>query len=285
MGIFNKNSKIGIIYNIKKSIISFCEASHLAIAHKDSYLKLFRERTLIRNSFRKHGFYCLHPVRMDIWKLYYGTAYFKAKFFDQSVKKWRPVFIKMQGPLLTDCYQNELIVNSYLNDVSPFLASHTIKILDTFILNSNSFIIYEYCHLKDVSSLDSINGEVRRFLEEYDRTGIIHTDLGLSNMGWCNGDFFVFDYGTALCPRSNHIRVRMTGDAYNHLEKIVPDAKKRFLNPCFYYDDGIHLTGTNHSSNYIVSDRKSVIARLGNQYYQYCCQRQRSILLISREDI
>lgn len=238
----------------------------------------FSEFPVINTECKKRNVIRLRPAHMGIWKLKYGTAYYSGFLRDeQALTK---VFIKIQGPLLQDCFSNEIIVNNYIKECSEYLYQRCPKIISSFSTGEHTVIIYEYMTLGSVNNSAAFQSALLSTLDEYRRIGVIHTDFGLSNMGEKDGRYFFFDYGTALCPDSDCIRIRQE---YNHIDK-APDRVKQLLDGVnYYYDDAVHFGITCKECNYIVGNGTLFLAELGGKRIWYRATGTRKIKILKKE--
>ena len=269
-----------IIKTIKAFISQFADVLLLAWADRKKYWQFFfYEFPVINTECKRQNVIRLRPAHMGLWKLKYGTAYYSGLLRNgQGLSK---VFIKIQGPLLQDCFSNEITVNRYIKEYSDYLYQRCPKIISSFSAGEHTVIIYEYMTLEPVSDTAAFQSALSAVLDEYRRIGIVHTDFGLSNMGEKDGRYFFFDYGTALCPDSDCIRIRQE---YNHIDK-APDRVKQMLDDAnYYYDDAVHFGIMCKECNFIVGNDTQFLADLGGKRIWYRASGTRTIKILKKEE-
>ena len=257
---------------MKKQIIKVIEFIALIVKHRRFYLKyLFKDKKVIYKELKKNGISRIKPVSRTQWKLWYNTCYYKGVFKDgtDAVK----VFIKSNSHLLSDCVNNEEIVNRYIKQSSEYLYSHSPRFIKKIIVNDHYITIYEYLKIEPAANSPELDGEIRKAVDEYTRVGILHTDFGCVNIGITEGKYCFFDYGTSLCPESNNIRLRNCKN-YNHKDEATASALELIPDPDYYYDDLIHIgkqiEGIDRNEiNFIIGKGETYIARLAGETIRY----------------
>ena len=264
---------------IRQKLIKIYDSFLLFWKNKSIYAIFFyKAYPRIVSALKKRGVNRIIPTNMHIWKLSYGTAYLKGKLNRNNTK----IFVKIQGPLLHDCFNNEIVVNEYIDNNSAFLSDLKPKILDFFSIGEKDIIVYEYVALKAPQKNEDLLTVVLKVIDEFKRIGIIHTDFGLGNIGVQGNTFFFFDYGTSICPLSDNIRIR-TGPEYNHIERITERAASCSSDPQYYYDDATHFGIERQDCNFLVGNQEVCFARLGDMTKKYLVFKKDAMLFISQE--
>lgn len=267
------------IRKLKSSYSHFVDAVLLLWKDKKDYWDFFtKELQQISSECKRREIYKLRPIHMEVWKLKYGTAYFSGELC--KAHNTQKVFIKIQGPLLKDCFANEVTVNHYIKEHSEYLYERCPKVIDSFCIGKHYLIIYEFLLLAPVSNDEEFLNTVSETLEEYRRVGIVHTDFGLSNMGQIDGKNYFFDYGTAICPESDSIRIRLN---YNHIDMISMQAKQQINGATYYYDDAVHFGIQHKECNYIVGDSSIFFAVLCGKVLRFKASESNGVKLLKKE--
>ena len=265
---------------MKAYISNLLDALLLFRKYRGAYFRFFaHDMADVRAECKRRNIRRLSPAHLEAWKLQYGTAYFRGVMTSED-RAGTKVFIKVQGPKLLDCFFNEVIVNKYIYDHSPFLSAMMPALLDSFESGGFNALVYEHLKIESVHDLNKFHEMVGKVLDEYRRIGIIHTDFGLSNMGEINGQYYFFDYGTAICPRSDTIRIRSN---YNHLDMITERAKNALKDAAFYYDDAVHFGISHNDCNYLAGDASCFIADLGNEVVKYHVMKQGNLYYMHKQ--
>lgn len=273
---------------MKKTIITLIENIYLIKKYWKYYLRFYlKDKRKITKALKSKGLFNIKPTSKDNWKIWYDCFYFSANIYDENKNK-KSVFVKVMGSLLKECYENEILLNEYIKNNSPYLYERTPNVY--FGLNFENFysIVYDFVKFESPIRNDRFTKEVNKTLNEYLKCAILHTDFGIVNIGINNGKYWFFDYGTSLCPLSNEIRIR-NSEQYNHLDKITPQAAKLIPQPDFYYDDAAHLKiqdYDNSNLNFIVGKKDVYYAKLGETIYKYRLKQQssgRGVCLLVKE--
>lgn len=265
--------------NKLKSIYSnLVNRIYLLTEYKKYYIKYyFKNKKTIYKTLKKHGLFEITPVHKDIWKLWYNTSYY------QGVIGNKKVFIKVMGELLQDCYDNEILVNKYIDDNSSWLKGRKPKLIDSFEVDDLYILVYENLPLRDIVITESTTEDIKKAIIEFNKIGILHTDFGLSNIASFENKVMFIDYGTSLCPKSNFIRIR-NGENYNHINNIIPTAKRICEDANFYYDDATHIGINNFGerTNFLVGNGKVFYARLGSNLFKYKLKYNGDVYLLEK---
>ena len=252
--------------NFKSIMRKYIELFSLYKKHWRSYGKYYTsQKATLYKIFKSRGITNIKPTGKSDWKIWYGTCYFKGEMNNEVV------FIKVQGSNLLDCFENERKLNLYIDQTSQFLAQRKPQLYLDFIVDDFYVFVFKHIRIDRVRSDNSLVESVQMALNEYSRIGLLHSDFGLVNIGNCDGNVCFFDYGTSIFPDSDKVRVR-NSPTYNHLEKILPQAKSLINEPDFYYDDAVHcgLDGLNRENvNFLVGKNDLYYARLGKKIYKY----------------
>lgn len=256
---------------MKKTISKYLDFVILLNKYKKDYFNYyFHNKHKIYKELKNKGIYSIKPSNKDNWKLWYNTCYLSGYISDNNNNRV-PVFIKIMGPLLKDCFENEKVVNRYILENSEYLSERLPKILFDIVIGDFYILVYDYLDMKAVEVSAELSSAIERAISEYSKIGILHTDFGIINIGINNNKYIFFDYGTSLCPHSNNIRVRKY-DKYNHLDKVTNSALSIIEKPDFYYDDVIHcdIKDINTSDvNFLVGKDDIYYAKLGTNIYKY----------------
>lgn len=258
---------------LKNQAIRFYEFVLLLWRNKKHYIRFyFKEKRNLYRKINEKGINRIKPHSRADWKVNYKCVYFSGLKKDSQGNNIK-VFVKSLGPFLEDCYNNEIIVNKFIEENSDLLSSCMPHIYDYFVIDDYYFIVSEFINIKHIDYSDELEKAVDGIINEYNRIGIIHTDFSLSNIGKHNNKIYFFDYGTAICPLSNNIRIRNQAE-YNHLSQISSSAKKIFDDPDFYYEDSLYfgLKKNSKKNNYIVGKGDCYCVKLGNTFYNYRIQ-------------
>ena len=258
---------------IKKLISIYVDRYYLVKTHRKDYLNYYKYgKGQIYSTLKGKGIINIKPINKHIWKLWYNTCYFSGELKTDKKR----VFVKVMGKYGLDCYENEVIVNKYIEKNSAFLSERMPKILFSCKTDDYYFIVYSYLELSDITLNDDFYKELNKTIEEYSRIGILHTDFGLTNMGYKDGKYYFIDYGTSLCPESDNIRFRNQSN-YNHIDRMSSEAKMLIDTPDFYYDDLSNLDlalKKEDNVNFIVSKQDIAYAKLGERIYKYKVKRR-----------
>ena len=261
-------------------LLRIFDSLSLVLENKQDYFSFYTKTySKIVNELKNRKIYHVRATHMYIWKLSYGTAYFKANLKAAS----QEVFIKVQGPLLLDCFNNELVVNKYIDQTSEFLSRRKPVILDSFSVDDNNIIVYEYIPFEECSMSDGLRVEISEVLNEYKRIGVIHTDFGMGNIGKKGEKYYFLDYGTSICSRSNNLRLRL-GPGYNHIDNITEEAGNYLTNPCYYYDDATHLGIERTNGCFLVGNDEVCYVRLGDSTKKYHVYKRGSLYFLTQFD-
>lgn len=258
---------------IKKLISIYVDRYYLVKTHRKDYLNYYKYgKGQIYSTLKGKGIINIKPINKHIWKLWYNTCYFSGELKTDKKR----VFVKVMGKYGLDCFENEVIVNKYIEKNSAFLSERMPKILFSCKTDDYYFIVYSYLELSDITLNDDFYKELNKTIEEYSRIGILHTDFGLTNMGYKDGKYYFIDYGTSLCPESDNIRFRNQSN-YNHIDRMSSEAKMLIDTPDFYYDDLSNLDlalKKEDNVNFIVSKQDIAYAKLGERIYKYKVKRR-----------
>ncbi len=256
---------------MKKRIIKIIENLYLHKKHWKAYCRYyFLHRRKIKKLLKKHNVAKLRPISKNNWKLWYNTCYFKG-LLKNATEGDRAVFVKIQGPSLFDCFENEKVLNSYIDEQSEFLSARKPRLFFDLVVDDYYIFVFDFIDIDFIEANTELSKLVQKALDEYTKIGVLHTDFGLINMGVVGNDTFFIDYGTSLCPESDRIRIRNLG-SYNHLDKILPQAKALVSDPDYYYDDAVHCGLRNldrNNVNFLVGKGDIVYAKLGEKTYKY----------------
>ena len=231
-------------------------------SYSDYYLK---NRKIIYSFLREKRITNIKPVHKEIWKLWYNTSYYIGKYNGKSI------FIKVMGNLLKDCFDNEILVNKYIDDNSKWLKNRKPELLFGLNLDNLYILVYENIDMKDIKLSQSVENDIKIAMKEFSRIGILHTDFGLTNIASFENKTLFIGYGTLLCPDSNMIRIRNDAN-YNHLSKLSKEAREICNDADFYYDDATHIDvdmSENDNINFLVGKDDCYYAKLGTIINQY----------------
>ena len=248
---------------LRRRIIYMIELASLFGRHKKSYIDYFlNKRTGLYTYLEHHGCSNIKAVQLLEWKIWYGSYYFKAMFNGERV------FIKVTAGCTNDGYLNELICNNYIKNNSPFLAERTPKVLLNFVEEDYHVIVFEYFDICQEIKQDDLKNAVCEFCKEYSRIGVIHQDIKPSNLTMHNGKYCMIDYGYAICPDSNNMRIKRE----NYIEDISDTGRDTLDNADFYYDDVV-ASGIKNARrdevNFIVGRKNEYFIRLAGVVYEY----------------
>lgn len=238
----------------------------LLIKYKSFYFNYyFKNKKKIYMALKDSGVSNIKPIHKEIWKLWYNTSYYTA------VSNGRSVFIKVMGELLQDCFNNEILVNKYIDDNSLWLEKRKPKLLHNIALDELYILIYENLHMENITLTESVKEDVKKAIKEYNRIGILHTDFGLTNIAKYDNKTLFIDYGTSICLQSNMIRIRNESN-YNHIDRITDQAKDLCENADFYYDDAVHVgvdMPKTENINFLVGQGDLFYVKLGTQFIKF----------------
>lgn len=264
---------------MRKEIINFIELMNLFHTHKREYIDYFlKKRSNLYKCLREHGCRDIEVVQPLEWKVWYGSYYFR------GILNHKKVFIKVTAECTKDGYMNEVVCDNYIKKNSVFLSERTPKIILNFIYEGFHIVIFEYFEICKELKLNDLQSAMHEFVVEYSNVGIIHQDIKLNNLTIQNGKYCMIDYGYAICPDSNHIRVTTS----NYIDYITDLAKTLLENADFYYDD-IVASGMNNIDrnlvNFIVGSKDRYFIKLADKIYEYRLEKLagRSVCLLHKQ--
>ena len=237
----------------------------------------FYKKSKLIHTLKEHGFRKIRPSKINQWKLQYNICYFSANYIN-SAGQCSLVFIKVSGPTTKDCFDNEIVINKYIKDRSTYLLERSPELILSLVLDDFYILAFEYIDMSPINADDAAAvKEINRALYEFGECGLIHTDFGLVNVGYVkkSGKYCFFDYGTTLCPESNHVRIR-NGKVYNHIGEKPDNINIVTTDMDFYYDDATHMKipGLVPNGNYIAGGAKGYHVKMGSQIYKYDVRRK-----------
>lgn len=260
---------------MKSLLIKFLDSILLIKKYWKYYIKFyFFYKRKIYNRLKTVGITRIRPTSKSEWKLWYNCCYFSG-YVKRENKR---VFIKVMGPLLEDCFNNEIIMNRYIKEHSEYIFGKTPRLYDSMIVGDFYILIYGFNTFSIPKVDNRLTEEVKNIIAEYADKGILHTDFALSNIGINNDNYFFFDYGTSLCPQSDRIRLR-NSDNYNHVDVVTNTALEIIDSPDYYYDDVAHLgilDFNRENVNFIIGKNHLYYAKLGKEIIKYKLKEQES---------
>ena len=255
---------------MKKRLSNLIGCLLLYKAYWRYYWKFFTvQKKMIYKTLKKHHVKKIRCFSQSNWKLVYGSCYFTGVYHDAGKKT--DVFIKVQSDKLVDCYDNEPMVNQYVDQHSEYLAQRKPKLFFCDVENGCYMLVFERVDIQPTTDLEQRKQELQQIIQEYTRIGIIHADFDTVNLGIVDGLLCCLDYGTSLCQQSNHIRIRHH-PSYNHLDKMTERARNLLPDADFYYDDAVHC-GMDQIDrtdiNFLVGKEDTFYAKLGDTVQKY----------------
>ena len=121
-------------------------------SYSDYYLK---NRKIIYSFLWEKRITNIKPVHKEIWKLWYNTSYYIGKYNGKSI------FIKVMGNLLKDCFDNEILVNKYIDDNSKWLKNRKPELLFGLNLDNLYILVYENIDMKDIKLSQSVENDIK----------------------------------------------------------------------------------------------------------------------------
>ena len=259
---------------MKKYLLNLLEQVLLYKHFWKYYWKFFTvQKKEIYRTLKKHNITNIKFFSQTNWKLVYGSCYFRGIYHENGKKV--DVFIKVQSDALVDCYENEPMINKFVDCNSELLAKRKPKLIFNDVENGHYLLVFELLSFQPLRIIDRWEESVQEIISEYTRIGVIHTDFDSVNLGIVDNTLYCFDYGTSLCELSDHIRIRYS-PTYNHIDHITDEARELLPDADFYYDDAVHCgiqKIDRPGINFLVGKEDVFYAKLGNTIQKYRMER------------